>query len=272
MKSKTLAFIGVGNMASAILNGALRQQFLTPDQLILFDKIPSQYEKINQNGLQIRTASTLTEAVTLADVIFLSIKPQNLSDIAQEISVCNLEHKVFISIMAGISMEGICKALQHPLPIVRVMPNTPMLIGKGVSALCRNALVSEEDFTFAKQLFSTSGSISILQEDEINRMTAVTSSAVAYVAFFIQAMEQGAKKFGICPENLLALIEETVIGSTELMIQNQMTPQQLMKMVASPKGTTEKALDVFNNSDFTEIVAQAMQACADRADELSRLI
>lgn len=267
---KKTAFIGVGNMAGAVLKAAVSQNYLSAEDIIMFDHYTPQYEKYNKDGVNIRTAESVYEAAKDADFILIGVKPQSdLTGIFGEISSLDLSNKTIISIMAGVKIEKIENLIGKSAAIVRTMPNTPLLVGKGVTALCRNEYVSDDNFKFVEELFKSGGTTVLLKEDEINRITAVTSSAVAYFALFVKSIADGSKKFGLEPENLTELVCETAIGSLQLMHDMDMTPEALIKMVASPNGTTEKALSVFYERNLPEIVAEAMDSCAKRADELS---
>ena len=217
------------------------------------------------------------EAVTLADCIILAVKPQNFPEILPLIKSCpNISNKLFITIAAGIRIKTVSDAV-NGAPVVRVLPNTPMLIGKGVSAICRDKNVSDEDFAFACDIFSSSGKVLLIEEEEMNRIISVTSSSPAYVFTLINAMYEGAiaqglvsdTSDGIQPKQIIDSICDTIIGSAELMKAQNKTPMEQITTVASKGGTTEKALNELERYKFTEAVISAMEKCTARADELS---
>ena len=260
-------------MAGAMMTGALRANYLSPDDVIMYDTFKAQYDKYNRGGVNIKTAESVTEAAQFADCIVLGVKPQSdIAGIMSEISALNLDNKTIVSILAGVKIKKLEGLLNKQAGFVRVMPNTPFLVGRGVSAMCRNQFVTDDDFAFVEGLLKSGGSTISVAEDDINKITAITSSAVAYVALFAKAMADGARDIGFdsADDELLAqIVSETIFGSTQLMLDLNMTPEALIKMVASPNGTTEKALKVLNEKQFTTIVSEAMTACKDRADELS---
>jgi pyrroline-5-carboxylate reductase len=151
------------------------------------------------------------------------------------------------------------------------MPNTPMLLGLGVTALCKNDLVSENEFEFVTSLFASSGDTIELKEDEINAITAVTSSSPAYVYTFIKGMLEGAKRLGLDYDNMLDVICKTIIGSVHMVLTKEKSVDDLIRMVKSPNGTTERALNVFDENNFTKTIEDAMIACSNRAEELAKL-
>ena len=181
-----------------------------------------------------------------------------------------MKNKVFISICAGITIQSIEDVIGSQ-KIIRTMPNTPILLGQGVTALCRNDFVSNDEFEFAKSLFSSSGDIIELLEDEINAITAVTSSSPAYIYWFVKSMLDGAERLGLHNEKLLEIICKTFIGSANMILSTKASIDELIRMVKSPNGTTERALNVFEERNISDIISDAMKACANRAEELSKI-
>lgn len=262
------AFLGVGNMAGAIIRSM--QSSYAPENTILFDKDVTKYAAYENEGYI--TAASAPEAVELADFIFLSVKPQNFTELLTEIknSKVSLENKTFISIAAGITTDFICEKLAADVAVIRTMPNTPLLVGKGVTALSKNQYVNEKVFKNICAVFAASGTAFTLPEEKMNDIISVTSSSPAYVFLFIKSIYDTAIEMGFENKDMLDIICKTVIGSTELLLKTGKTPDELITMVKSPKGTTEQALNVFYDRSFPETVREAMIKCADRAEELSK--
>ena len=269
MKNK-IAFVGVGNMASAILGGIVAAGSFNPENICLFDKIPSQYEKYSNYSFV--KAATVTEAVDFSDFIVLAVKPQNYKDVLTEINESGiiLDGKVFISLAAGISTETIEQCLGKNVAIVRTMPNTPMLVGYGVTALCPNALVSDEALETVRGLFASRGTAFLLPEDKMNPIISVTGSSPAYIYKMIEALYEGALSEGIDPDGILEVICDTVIGSAQMVKESGKTPGELIKMVTSPRGTTEKAMIALEEHGFSDGIKDAMHRCTIRAEELAK--
>ncbi len=264
---KKIAFIGAGNMASAICGGIINSNIVPAENIILFDKNIEQYKRFSSLSIQ---AIDIKNAVEFADYIFLSVKPQTIKEVLAEIKKLDFTNKVFVSICAGITIQSIEISLNNA-KIIRTMPNTPLLIGEGVTALCKNDLVETEEFEFIKSIFASSGMVTELQEDEINRITAITSSSPAYVYLFAKSMLVGAENMDFNHENTLEMICKTIIGAAKMILADSRSVDELIQMVKSPNGTTERALNVFEENDFVDIVSKAMKACADRADELAKM-
>lgn len=263
---RTIAFIGVGNMAGAIIGGLLRSGEADYPHLILSDKLPSQCAPYAEQGATV--AATPAEAAAAADCVVLSVKPQNFPEILPELAaVPHIEDKLIITIAAGIRSETVREAL-HGAPVVRVLPNTPMLIGKGVSVICRAPAVGRDDFDFVCSVFEASGSITLIDEEDMNRIISVTSSSPAYVFAFIGAILEGARAQGLDPAALRDTVCDMVIGSAELLKAGDLTPDGQVARVTSKGGTTEQAMRVLREEDMTGAVLRAMLACTKRAEEL----
>lgn len=263
--SKKLAVIGVGNMAKAIIGGIRKSGDLV-SEFYLYDINSEQCTPLVDDKTIV--VDSIEKAVDVADCILLSVKPQNFPEVLDKIkNIPELSKKLFITIAAGITVESISEILKTK-NIVRVLPNVPMLISKGVSAVCYNDAVSSEDFDFVVRVFESAGSILKIDESEMNRIICVTSSSPAYVFKFIKAIYDGAIAQGLNSEGLIEAICDMMIGSAELIKSGFGTPSDMVKAVASKGGTTERALAVLDETNFEKNIADAMLACTKRADEL----
>ena len=265
---RKIAFIGVGNMAGAIIGGMLRSGAVDHPHLILSDCLPDKCAPYAELGATV--AATPAEAASMADCVVLSVKPQNYAEILPQLAaVEGIQHKLIITIAAGIASETVKTAL-HGAPVVRVLPNTPMLIGLGVSVVCRADDVSAEDFDFVCKAFEASGSVTVIDEADMNRIISVTSSSPAYVFAFIDAIRAGAVAQGLDGDGLLNSICDVVIGAATLLKSGDLTPAEQIARVTSKGGTTEQAMRVLREQDMTATVVEAMKACTARAEEMSR--
>jgi pyrroline-5-carboxylate reductase len=201
--------------------------------------------------------------------VVLAVKPQNFPEVLDELSrVEGIENKLIVTIAAGITVETVKTALRGA-PVVRVLPNTPMLIGMGVSVICRAPDVDPADFAFVSAMFEASGSVTVIDEAEMNRIISVTSSSPAYVFAFIHAICEGAKAQGLDGDGLLTAVCDMVIGSATLLRDGGLSPNQQISRVTSKGGTTERAMAVLSERGMADMVKDAMQACTNRADELA---
>ncbi len=259
---KTLSFIGCGNMAGAIIDGAASYD------ICLYDTDKTKYDRFLSKGYT--PCESIKETVEKADYIFLCVKPQVAPMVLPEIAECDLNGKVVVSIMAGITLDTLTKALGEGTAIIRTMPNTPLMLGKGVTALCRNDKVNDRKFSDICRLFSEMGEVMVVTEDKITAVTCATGSAPAYAYLFIKAIADEARAMGLDQKNLDQIIARMVIGSCHMVLESGKTPGELIRMVCSPNGTTERAMAVFEEEGFCDIVSKAMQACGKRAEELAK--
>ena len=264
---RKIAFIGVGNMANAIIGGLLRSGAVDCPHLILSEKFPEKCVPYTQGGAIL--AVSPAEAAAAADCVVLAVKPQNFPEVLDELSrVEGIENKLIVTIAAGITVETVKTALRGAAT-VRVLPNTPMLIGMGVSVICRAPDVDPADFAFVSAMFEASGSVTVIDEAEMNRIISVTSSSPAYVFAFIHAICEGAKAQGLDGDSLLTAVCDMVIGSATLLRDGGLSPNQQISRVTSKGGTTERAMAVLSERGMADMVKDAMQACTNRADELA---
>lgn len=263
---RKLAVIGVGNMAKAIIAGITSAK-LSVSEFLLFDKSPEALETLPKND-RFCYASSIDKAIGEADCVLLSVKPQNYPEVLEEIRAVNgFEHKLYISIAAGITAKSVSDSLGGAV-VIRVLPNLPMTVGMGVSAVCKNPEADVDSFAFVNDVFASAGGTVIIDEDEMNRIIGVTSSSPAYVFKFVDAICKGAERQGLEGEALIDAVCDVLIGSALLLKSTHEPPSLLISRVASKGGTTEQALNVLNDRGFDEIVAEAMIACTKRADEL----
>ena len=264
-----LAVIGVGNMAKSIIAGIVSSD-ISVSKIVLFDRNTEQYTDFNSQNIEITVANSIAEAVSKSNYVLLSVKPQNYPEVLNEISdIEGCETKKYISIGAGITSQSVSNVL-NDAPVIRVLPNLPMLIGEGTSVICENRSVDRESFDFVCSIFKSAGGVLIIDESEMNRIIGVTSSSPAYVFKFINAIYKGALVQGITDNGLLSAICDMVIGSALLLKQSDDAPDVLISKVASKGGTTEQALKVLDEGVFDKTIENAMIACTQRADELGK--
>ena len=267
--SRKIGFIGVGNMAGAIIGGITAEgRHVRYSDLVLYDCLPEKCEAFASRGATM--ADSEMGVVEAADIVVLAIKPQGFPELLSKLSaVPSVRSKVIVTIAAGITVETISKALDNPT-VVRVLPNTPMLIGQGVSVICRSETVCKDDFDFVVSMFEASGRVLLIDESEMNRIISVTSSSPAYVFAFIKAICDGAAAQGLTSDEILPAVCDVIIGSAMLMKAGHKTPEEQIAVVTSKGGTTERAMAVLKERDLCGMMASAMKACTDRANELGK--
>ncbi len=265
---KKIGFIGAGNMATAIVNGLLTNKAARAEDVCVFDPDESKMELMRAKG--VGTAGSGAELTAASDIIVLAVKPQSYDEVLGQISASADMSKIFVTIAAGISIEYVRKGLGVECPMVRVMPNTPLLLGKGATALCRSENITDEDFDEVYKMFALSGDAVVLPESQMNSVIAVNGSSPAYIYLFAKAMTEYAVSVGIDGQTALKLICKTFEGSAEMLRSSGDTPDELIKKVCSKGGTTIEAMNVLEAKGVSEAIKEAMAACTRRAEELGR--
>lgn len=267
LKEKKITFIGAGNMAEALVKGIVNEGLCPAWNITVTDVREAQREHFEVE-YGVMSSADNAAAAKGADILVLAVKPQHFQEMLGDLKIS--ENTLVISIAAGITTEGIKKALGARPRIVRVMPNTPALIGCGAAGFCGGAMATDEDMETAAKIFSAVGVAGRVEEDQMDAVTAVSGSGPAYVFLLIEAMEQAAAELGL--EKALAhdLVLSTVEGAAELCRQSGVSAAELRERVTSKGGTTAAALDVLAKNGVRESIVEAMNAAAARADELAK--
>ena len=264
-----IGFIGGGNMSKAIIGGITSSGNIAADRIFVYDR---HKEKLNFLKKQycINGSESDADVVKTCSIIFLAVKPQNFPDLLRDIKNEVNEQKVFVSIAAGISSRFITDSLSCFCPVIRAMPNTPLLLGEGATAVSRTEKVSNEVFSFVKSLFACCGTVSVIDEKQMDAIVSVGGSSPAYVYLLAKAVVDSAVKQGVDAKTALEIICQTLKGSAQMLSRSGYTPDELIKMVSTKGGTTAAAMDVFYKGHFEDIVDGAMKACTERAKDLGR--
>ena len=262
-----VGFVGTGNMAGAIIGGITGKKIFAPGQIGVFDVNREALAEYTQRGhVAFESAEQL---VAGCKTIVLAIKPQVFDVVLPQIAKSMAPEKVLVSIAAGISAERIKKAVGFDCKVVLVMPNTPLLIGYGATALCRVEPASEEEFAFVKRIFETAGIAEEVDCSLMKQVIPVNGSSPALVYLLAKLMADNAGRVGINREAADRLFLQTLIGSAQMMLQSGKTQQELIDMVCSPGGTTLAGLAALREQGFEQAVAAYYNACIRRAEELS---
>jgi len=264
----TIAFIGGGNMASAMISGLIAKG-QAPTNITVSDPSTEKAENLTAN-LGVLTTTNTAEAVQRADIIILAVKPQVINVVATEISVhCHTEGKVFISIAAGINMSQLEEKLGKNSAVVRLIPNISALIGYGMSGLFANENTTAEQKQQAMMVAQSCGDcIEVYEEEAINTVTALSGSGPAYFFLMMEGMIKAGTELGLSEEDAHRLTCQTALGAAQLAISSQNKLSELRNQITSASGTTESALNYFASEGLITIVEGAVNAAYDRAEEL----
>ncbi len=265
---KQIAFIGAGNMASAIIKGFLERANGAGCQIRAYDLLPEKAETMR--GLGVVPVKTVQNAVSGADFLFLAVKPQNFEEALTEIKPHFSKKTVVVSIAAGITAGYIKKMLGADCKVVLVMPNTPLLLGAGASALAQIPPTSDAEFRDVCSIFEASGEIAVVPESKMKEIIAVNGSSPAFIYYFAKGFLEYAETVGIDPDAALKLFCQTLKGSAEMMLHSGKNVDELIEMVSSKGGTTVAGLERLEEHDLLDAVRDACEHCTKRAYELSK--
>jgi pyrroline-5-carboxylate reductase len=255
---KTL-FIGAGNMGAAILTAGIKSGVLNPKTTYVSDPAEEKVKQL-QNELGVQSGRPAD-----AEVVILAVKPQIIEKV---FPIQSAENAVFVSIMAGVASGRIAE-LAGTENVCRVMPNTPAMVFAGASALFFSDKVDDTQKQFCRGLFGACGKVVELQDEEqMHAVTALSGSGPAYFFRFTEELAVAAKKLGLPPELAASLAQQTFIGSAELLKQSSDSPAELRQKVTSPGGTTQAALEAFDEAGLGEVVQKATVAAEQRSREL----
>lgn len=261
-----LGIIGAGNMGGSIARGAVAAGVLQKADLLLAEADPKRRRAIADEGFSTHHEP---EAALEAEQVLLAVKPQSFPDLARALGTL-AEPRVVISIMAGLTSGAIRKALGEGARVVRVMPNTPCLVGEGMAAVALGQGALAGDEALAVKLFDALGKTVRVEESLMDAVTALSGSGPAYVFLLAEILERAGASLGLEPEVAARLVRQTILGSATLMDRSDETPAALREAVTSPGGTTEAALAVLAERGIEKILTEAVTAARDRGRELEQ--
>lgn len=265
---KIIGFIGCGNMGQAMMGGIINSKIIAPKNIIMSDQSEKRLEAASEK-YGINTTTDNIEAASKADILILSVKPNIYSIVIEEIKDCVKNDVVIVTIAAGQRIVDVEKMFGKEVKIIRTMPNTPALVGEGISALCSNKNASKEDLNEIRKIFESFGKTEILKESLIDAFIAVSGSSPAYVFIFIEAMADAAVLEGIPRDKAYKMAAQAVLGSAKMVLETGKHPGELKDMVCSPGGTTIEAVAELEERGFRSAVISAMRSCANKGKEMS---
>jgi pyrroline-5-carboxylate reductase len=263
-----LAFVGGGNVATALISG-ISQSPLPPEFIHVSD--PSESARLLlEERFPVTGFDSTVAAIEGAHALVLAVKPQVMPQVLNELAGQLEASQLVISVAAGITLSHISSALGPNQPVVRCMPNTPALIGRGITGLCAGPACTEHHRQFAERVLSAAGA-TVWVDDEalMDVVTAVSGSGPAYFYYLVEALTEAAERLGLPPGVAAALALHTARGAGELAMQSDTDIASLRRAVTTPGGTTEAALDQFRARGFKQTVYDAVQAATERGRELA---
>ena len=265
---RTIGVIGCGNMGSALIRGMLGSGLVASSCLTASDSDPKRLKALSRS-LGFRAASSNLRASS-ADVILLAVKPQQMQEVVREIAPALTSRSLLVSIAAGVTSRSIEQWAGAKVRVVRVMPNTPALVGAGISAVSPGRYAQKKDVETAKKIFQCVGEVVLVSERAINAVTAVSGSGPAYFFYLMEELIRVGVKLGLSVQVARRLVIETAFGTGKLARLSGEDPWVLRSRVTSKGGTTEAAFQVFAQARWGDILQRGVRAAAARAKELSR--
>lgn len=267
--NQKVGFIGCGKMAQAMIEGMIKSELVLPGE-IMASAVTDETLRTVKEKYDILVTRNNMEVARYADLLILAIKPTIHDAVLREIAEAVDEQKVMITIAAGISLEYIDSFFQTKMKVVRAMPNTPSLVGEGMSAICHNQQVNQEDLEKVLILFNSFGKTEVLGEELMDSIPAISGSSPAYVYMFIEALADGGVKQGIPRKQAYKLAAQAVLGAAKMVLETEKHPGQLKDDVCTPGGATIEAVASLEQEKFRSAILKAMDNCTKKAILLSK--
>ena len=265
--NKKIGFIGCGNMGKAMLGALVNSDNIKREDIIVSTKSESSAKNINKE-FEVKTTVVNAEVAEKSNVLFLAVKPHFFKVVIEQIKDIISDDTIIISIAAGVTIAQIEEWFGRKVKVVRTMPNTPALVGEGMSAICPNTNISADELNYVGELYNLFGKYEVLEEKDFHAFIALCGSSPAYVFMFIEAMADAGVKLGLPRTKAYKLAEQAVLGSAKLALETGKHPGVLKDEVCSPGGTTIEAVIDLEKNGFRNTVISAVEKCADKSKNM----
>ncbi len=262
-----LGFIGTGNMAGAIIGGIISSGLIEPDEIIGSDARQAGRERVRQK-YNIHVTPDNRQAAKESEILFLSVKPQFYPAVIAEIREEVTKEQLVITIAPGKTLEWLEEQFGKKLKLIRTMPNTPAMVGEGMTAVCPGPEVEKEELEYVLRILNTIGKTEVVEERLMDAVVSVSGSSPAYVFMMIEAMADAAVAEGMPRPLAYRFAAQAVYGSAKMVLETGKHPGELKDMVCSPAGTTIEAVRILEQKGFRSALIEAMKACADLSEKL----
>lgn len=275
MENKQIAILGAGSMGGAILSGLIAAGS-SPENITASTASAASAKALTEKFSikafdQETTASANAQAVAGADILLLAVKPAKVIETLQEVSGAVKDGVLVISVAAGITTSAMEQAIGSKASVIRAMPNTPSIVGHGVTGIAKGESANDAQLATAKELFETVGQVLIVDEDKINALSTISGSGPAYVFYFAEKLMTAAKNLGFSEKEANLMVRATFLGSATLLAASSETPETLRAQVTSPNGTTMQATAKFDEANLEKVFIEATEAALARAIELGKV-
>lgn len=265
---ETIGFIGCGKMAQAMIGGMLKDGIVEPDQIIASARTLDSIEDIEEKW-GIRTTINNHLVAAEADRLFLAVAPGDYTAVIQSIRDEVKPDTMIITIAAGVTISEVEQAFHRKVKVIRTMPNTPSLVGEGMTAICRNEQVTDEEFDRMDTLLSSFGKVARIVESQMDAIPSISGSSPAYVFMMIEAMADGGVSQGLARKEAYQLAAQAVLGAAKMVLETGEHPGALKDRVTSPGGSTIAAVSRLEQEQFRGAILAAMEACTEKVVEMT---
>ena len=259
-----IGFIGCGNMATSIIKGIIRKQIIDAENIIASAKTKATLDRV-QKELVVKVSTDNLEVTENSDILVLAVKPQYYPEVIAQIKDVVRKEQIVISIAPGKTLDWLQEQFGGSVRLGRTMPNTPALVGEGMTGACRNEYVTDEDYATVLQILGSFGEVETIPENLMDVCVSVSGSSPAYIYILIDAMADGAVADGLPRAQAYKFAAQSVLGSAKMVLETGKHPGELKDQVCSPGGTTIEAVRVLEEKGFRSSVIEAMKACVRKA-------
>ncbi|MDD2552998.1 MAG: pyrroline-5-carboxylate reductase [Desulfotomaculaceae bacterium] len=268
LNGKIIGFIGGGAMGEALVSGLFRAGLVAPSQVYISDTSEQRREQLGQK-LGVNTTADNCTVTRKADIIIISVKPYVAASVLKEIAAVARPEQIYISIAAGVTISQIESCLAGTIPVVRVMPNTPCLVGEGASAISAGRYAGEESIKVAMAVFNASGKAVEVPESLLDCVTGLSGSGPAYMYLVLESLIDGAVRLGLPGDLARELAAQTMLGAAKMVLETAEHPAKLKNMVTTPGGTTAAGLFALEEGALRSVLMKAVAEATRRSQEMS---
>jgi pyrroline-5-carboxylate reductase len=268
MNNKKIAIIGGGNMGMALARGILQTKWATPENMMIAEPLKDKLDIARGMAKGIKASHSNIEAAAWADVVLLSVKPQIMTHVLDEIRTSMKDSKLVITVAAGVSTNHIEKRLGGKVPVIRAMPNIAAVVREAATAICPGKYANEEHLGIARHIFESVGIVVDVDEDLMDAVTGLSGTGPMYVFQILEGLSDAGVKVGLSRDIANTLAVQTLIGSSKLIKETKEHPAKLKDLVTSPGGTAISALHSLEKNGLKALLIDAVEVAAKRSSEL----
>ncbi len=272
MSIQNISFLGACSIAEAIIGGLLHANVVKGEQITVSNRSNETRLQELHNKYGVKGTHNKKELLTNTNILFLAMKPKDVAEALTPFKEDIHNNLLIISLLAGVSTHSIRNLLQKDVPIIRAMPNTSAAILKSATAISPSKHATKEHIQTAIALFETIGLVSVVEEEDMHAVTALSGSGPAYIYYVVEAMEEAAKKIGLKEDVAKSLILQTMIGAAEMLKASEKHPSILRKEITSPGGTTEAGIEVLQEHQFQQALISCITQAAQRSHNLGKTL